>query len=216
MHSYIIIRAMNSFIRILSTLDAIPINVNEIKEIYDLIEKSKFNKTTLFSTYRHSYSLQFQTFYLSYTFIKYQKKVHNIPHKLLRFRNSFYSNFDYALFCINTNAHQNSELSKQLFLIVMENLFPKQSPYEIIENSKLSIAIKIIKQLIDEKNELQSKLIKLEKEMIKFDNLNRNKTNSMKEIDLNKDKLRKNISERKKILICSLVLSLVSFMKIII
>ena len=52
--------------------------------------------------------------------------------------------------------------------------------------------------------------------MIKFDNLNRNKTNSMKEIDLNKDKLRKNISERKKILICSLVLSLVSFMKIII
>ena len=198
------------------THNAIPINANEIKEIYDLIEKSKFNKTTLFSTYRHSYSLQFQTFYLSYTFIKYQKKVHNIPYKLLRFRNSFYSNFDYALFCINTNAHQNSELSKQLFLIVMENLFPKQSPYEIIENSKLSIAIKIIKQLIDEKNELQSKLIKLEKEMIKFDNLNRNKTNSMKEIDLNKDKLRKNISERKKILICSLVLSLVSFMKIII
>ena len=98
----------------------------------------------------------------------------------------------------------------------MENLFPKQSPYEIIENSKLSIAIKIIKQLIDEKNELQSKLIKLEKEMIKFDNLNRNKTNSMKEIDLNNDKLRKNISEKKKILICSLALSLVSFMKIII
>ena len=28
----------------------------------------------------------------------------------------------------------------------------------VIENSKLSIAIKIIKQLIDEKNELQSKL----------------------------------------------------------
>ena len=198
------------------THNAIPINVNEIKEIYDIIEKSKFNKTTLFSTYRHSYSLQFQTFYLSFTFIKYQKKVHNIPHKLLRFRNSFYSNFDYALFCINTNAHQNSELSKQLFLIVMENLFPKQSPYEIIENSKLSITIKIIKKLIDEKNELQSKLIKLEKEMIKFDNLNKNKTNSIKKIDLNKDKLRKNISEKKKILICSLALSLVSFMKIII
>jgi hypothetical protein len=64
------------------THNAIPINVNEIKEIYDLIEKSKFNKTTLFSTYRHSSSLQFQTFYLSYTFIKYEKKVHNIPHNI--------------------------------------------------------------------------------------------------------------------------------------
>ena len=76
--------------------------------------------------------------------------------------------------------------------------------------------MRILNYLIDEKNELQSKLIKLEKEMIKFDNLNRNKTNSMKEIDLNSDKLRKNISEKKKILICSLALSLVSFMKIII
>ena len=198
------------------THNAIPINVNEIKEIYDLIEKSKFNKTTLFSTYRHSSSLQFQTFYLSYTFIKYQKKVHNVPHKLIRFINSLYSNYDYALFCINTNAHQNSELSKQLFLIVMENLFPKQSPYEIIENSKLSLAIKIIKQLKKEKNELQSKLIRLGKVIIKFDKLNENKTNSMNKFDLNKDKLRKNISKTKNFLIYSLALSIVSFLKIII
>ena len=135
---------------------------------------------------------------------------------MIRFINSLYSNYDYALFCINTNAHQNSELSKQLFLIVMENLFPKQSPYEIIENSKLSLAIKIIKQLKKEKNELQSKLIRLGKVIIKFDKLNENKTNSMNKFDLNKDKLRKNISKTKNFLIYSLALSIVSFLKIII
>jgi hypothetical protein len=126
-----------------------------------------------------------------------------------------YSNFGYALFCINTNAHQNSELSKQLFLIVMENLFPKQSPYEIIDNSKLSIAIKIIKQLEGEKNELQSKLLKLKNEMIKFDNLKKNNKYNINEFDLNKDKLRKNISKNKEIFIYSLALSLVSLIKII-
>ena len=98
----------------------------------------------------------------------------------------------------------------------MENLFPKQSPYEIIENSKLSLAIKIIKQLKKEKNELQSKLIRLGKVIIKFDKLNENKTNSMNKFDLNKDKLRKNISKTKNFLIYSLALSIVSFLKIII
>ena len=197
------------------THNAIPINVNEIKEIYDLIEKSKFNKTTLYSTYRHINSLQFQTFYLSYTFVKYQKKVHNIPHKLIRFRNSLYSSFDCALFCINTNANQNSELSKQLFIIMMENLFPKQTPYEIIENSKLSTAIKVIKQLIGKTNELQVQLIKLKKKVIKLENLKKNNQSFINAFEINKDKLRKYNSKKKKILVYSLALSLVSIIKIL-
>ena len=197
------------------THNAIPINANEIKEIYDLIEKSKFNITTLYSTYRHINSLQFQTFYLSYTFVKYQKKVHNIPHKLIRFRNSLYSSFDCALFCINTNANPNSELSKQLFIIMMENLFPKQTPYEINENSKFSIAIKVIKQLTGKTNELQMQLIKLKKEIIKLENLKKNNQSLKNEIEINRDKLRKNNSTKKNILVYSLALSLVSIIKIL-
>ena len=156
------------------THNAIPVNVNEIKEIYEYIDKSKFNKTTLYSTYRHKSSLQFQTFYLGYTFNKYQKKVHNIPHKLIRFKNTLHSNYNWALFCINTNAHQNSEVSKKLFLIKMEKLFPLQSPYEKIDNSSLTIAIKFIKQLKDKRYVKQTKLIKLKKEMIKLENLKKN------------------------------------------
>ena len=51
------------------THNAIPVNVKELKEIYDIISKSKYGETTLNSLYRHIENLQFQTFVLSYTFI---------------------------------------------------------------------------------------------------------------------------------------------------
>ena len=198
------------------THNAIPINVNELKEIYELIDKSKFKETTLYSTYRHKRSLQFQTFYLGYTFNKYQKKIHNIPHKLIRFQNTLHSRFDYALFCINTNAHQNSGKSKKQFLIKMEKLFPEKSPYEIIENSRLSISIKSIKQLKDEIKMLQKKLTKLQKQDIKSENLKKNSENYNHEFNLKKDKLGKNNSKIMKIHIYSLTLLLVLLLKILI
>ena len=198
------------------THNAIPINVNELKEIYELIDKSKFKETTLYSTYRHKRSLQFQTFYLGYTFNKYQKKIHNIPHKLIRFQNTLHSRFDYALFCINTNAHQNSGKSKKQFLIKMEKLFPEKSPYEIIENSRLSISIKSIKQLKDEIKMLQKKLTKLKKQDIKSENLKKNSENYNFEFNLKKDKLGKNNSKIMKIHIYSLALLLVLLLKVLI
>ena len=198
------------------THNAIPINVNELKEIYELIDKSKFKETTLYSTYRHKRSLQFQTFYLGYTFNKYQKKIHNIPHKLIRFQNTLHSRFDYALFCINTNAHQNSGKSKKQFLIKMEKLFPEKSPYEIIENSRLSISIKSIKQLKDEIKMLQKKLTKLQKQDIKSENLKKNSENYNHEFNLKKDKLWKNNSKIMKIHIYSLALLLVLLLKVLI
>ena len=198
------------------THNAIPINVNELKEIYELIDKSKFKETTLYSTYRHKRSLQFQTFYLGYTFNKYQKKIHNIPHKLIRFQNTLHSRFDYALFCINTNAHQNSGKSKKQFLIKMEKLFPEKSPYEIIENSRLSISIKSIKQLKDEIKMLQKKLTKLQKQDIKSENLKKNSENYNHEFNLKKDKLGKNNSKIMKIHIYSLALLLVLLLKVLI
>ena len=49
-------------------------------------------------------------------------------YKYIRLKKSLYSRFNYPLFCINTNAYQNSEMSKKLFIVAMEKLFPKQSP----------------------------------------------------------------------------------------
>ena len=64
------------------THNAIPTNINEIKEIFDLINQSEYRNATLYSNYRHIDSLQFQTFVLSYTFIKHKKKIKNISHNV--------------------------------------------------------------------------------------------------------------------------------------
>ena len=197
------------------THNAIPINVNEIKEIYDLIEKSKYNKTTLYSTYRHIKSLQFQTLYLCYTFIKYQKKVHNIPYKYIGFKTSLYSRFNYPLFCINTNAYQNSEMSKKFFIVIMEKIFPKQSPYEIFDSSKSAMQINVIKQLKSETSKLEAKLYKLKKNIIKSINLKNNNQNIKNETKLNNVLLTIDNFQKRKILIYSSELFLISFLKIL-
>lgn len=98
----------------------------------------------------------------------------------------------------------------------MEKLFPEKSPYEIIENSRLSISIKSIKQLKDEIKMLQKKLTKLQKQDIKSENLKKNSENYNHEFNLKKDKLGKNNSKIMKIHIYSLSLLLVLLLKVLI
>ena len=70
---------------------------------------------------------------------------------------------------------------------------------EVIENSRLSISIKLIKQLKDEIKMLQKKLTKLQKQDIKSENLKKNSENYNHEFNLKKDKLGKNNSKIMKI-----------------
>ena len=46
------------------THNAIPVNVHELKKIYNLTYDSEFKNATLFSNFRHIQSLQFQSFIL--------------------------------------------------------------------------------------------------------------------------------------------------------
>ena len=59
------------------THNAIPVNVKELEEVYNIIVNSKYKETTLNSIYRHIENLQFQTFVVSYTFIILIIKKHN-------------------------------------------------------------------------------------------------------------------------------------------
>ena len=116
------------------THNAIPVNLREIKEIYYLIYNSKYRMTTLDCLFRHTDSLQFQCLILSYTFIKYNKKVNNIPYKLINSRNSFKENYNnYSLFCINTGSLNYSNATFMITKIIMQYLFPIPSPYEILD-----------------------------------------------------------------------------------
>ena len=193
------------------THNAIPNNVNEIKEIYDLINESKYKNTTLYASYRHIESLQFQTFVLSFTFIKYNKKVKNISNKLIRFGNSLIANYNYDLFCINTNSHDNSELSTHIFKIVMEKLFPERSPYEIIDYSLASLSFNIIKQMKQRTNELEKELSKIKKEKIKLENLKNRNQIIQREAKL--IKLKGGIIHKNNIFFCVVMFSLILIIK---
>ena len=127
------------------THNAIPVNSKELKEIYNLIFKSEFNETTLFCKYRHIKTLQFQTFVLAYTFIKYRKKVKDISYKYIVNNHSIHTNYNTQLFCINTIPIGNTNISFLITRIVMEKLFPQVSPYEIIDYSLTSLSYRALK-----------------------------------------------------------------------
>ena len=126
------------------THNAIPVNTNELKEIYNIIYNIKYKKTTLDCLYRHIENIQFQTFVLSYTFIKYNKKIINIPYKYIKLNDSIISNYNYSLFCINRGAFNYSEISLYKAKIVMDYLFPIPTPYEIIDYSISNLSFNVI------------------------------------------------------------------------
>ena len=126
------------------THNAIPINLNELKEIYDLIYQSEYKNPTLFVLYRHINSLQFQAFVLTYTLIKYNKKVKNISYNLIQNKYSIFSDYNYSLFCINTGAINYTNLSFMKSKIVMDYLFPIPTPYEINDYSLQLLAFNTI------------------------------------------------------------------------
>ena len=121
------------------THNAIPCNLKDLREIYYLVYRSKYKFSTLDSLKRHLESLQFQTFYMSYTFNKYNKKVHSLSYKYIDIGRSITSDYNISLFCINTGQKRYSNLSFKKARIVMENLFPEPTKYEIINYTELSL-----------------------------------------------------------------------------
>ena len=127
-----------------TTHNAISLNLNDLKEIYYLIYESEYRKTTLFSLFRHINSLQFQVLILSYTFIKYQKKIKGISYKLIQNKYSLYQDYNISLFCINTGSIYYSTASFMKSKIVMEYLFPNPTKYEKKYNNLPLIAFKAL------------------------------------------------------------------------
>ena len=129
------------------THNAIPINLMDVKEIYDLVYMSKFKYTTLDCPYRHYEYIHFQILYISYTFLKYNRKVKNIPSKFIQINDSISSDHNFFLICINKGAGNFSFLNFNKAKIAMEYLFPQPSPYEIIDNSYLNLSFNVVKTM---------------------------------------------------------------------
>ena len=116
------------------THNAIPINLNDAKEIYDLVYNSEYKYNTLDCPYRHHEFIHFQILISSYTFIKHNKKINNIPSKVIDLNNSISSDHKFSLFCINKGGGNYSNLNLYKTKIFMEYLFPQATPYEIVNN----------------------------------------------------------------------------------
>ena len=154
------------------THNAISINLNELKEIYNLIYKSEYKNNTLFSLYRHINSLQFQALVLSYTFIKYKRKIKNISYKLIDNKYSLYQDYNFSLFCINTGSIYYSISSFMKSKIIMEYLFPFPTKYEKRYNSISLLVFKTIMFIENEYSQYKKKKTteNLKKKIIKKKN----------------------------------------------
>ena len=140
------------------THNAIPSNVNDLKEIYDLVYNSTYRDPTLESIDRHIDSLQFQTSVNVYTFNKYSRKVNLINYNYIDIKDNLKGNFNFPLFCINTG--NNKEYSKMDFStakLMMEKLFPHPTPYEIIDyNTIPKLAFSVMKKFEDDIRDLKN------------------------------------------------------------
>ena len=140
------------------THNAIPVNIKDIKEIYDLASKSNYRYATLDCLYRHSGYLHFQIFILLYTFIRYNRKVKDIPYKYIVINNSISANYQFPLFCINKGAGKYSDFNFYTSKIIMEYLFPHPSPYEIVDYSLINISFNITYTMDHQIKEIEQQL----------------------------------------------------------
>ena len=141
------------------THNAIPSNVNDLKEIYELVyNSSEYREPTLESIDRHIDSLQFQTSVNVYTFNKYSRKVNLVNYNYIDIKDNLKGNYNFPLFCINTG--NNKEYSKIAFStakLMMEKLFPDPTPYEIIDyNTIPKLAYSVMKNFEDDIKDLKN------------------------------------------------------------
>ena len=138
--------------------NAIPLNIKELDEICDIVSHSEYRHNTLYSMIKNENSLQFQAFVLSYGFIKYKKKVKNIPIKLINNRNPILPSYNISLFSFFTEEETCEQIYYQKAKIILEYLFGKESPYErpIINNTFHILAYNTVYEIDREYREYKS------------------------------------------------------------
>jgi len=153
------------------THNIISMNVNDLKEIYNIIYDSKYRNTTLDSVYKNVDTLQFQSSVLIYIFNKYNRKVNMINYNYINNEISIKGNYDFPLFFINKENNKNySKVSFQKTRLIMEKLFPDPTPYETIDYNMIpNLAFDVVKKIEDEirnlyKNQDKDTEIKLKTE----------------------------------------------------
>ena len=179
----------------LFTHNAIPCNLKDIKELYNLVYNSEYKETSLDSIFRGIETLQFQTCYMTYIFNKYNRKVRPIPYSYIPLTNSMHTDYNISLFVLNTEGDEYDPITFKKARIAMEKAFPEPTPYEIIDYSNFpSLAFNVVNEIDDELNKTHKrygKEIKKNEEDIK---MYKEEIEKYKNIDISS---KKNVSEFK-------------------
>ena len=150
------------------THNAIPVRIKELKEIYDIVNNSEYKSATLDSLYRKIGYVQFQEFFISYTFIKYHRKISSLTNRLIVINNSISSDHNVSLFCINKGPGNYSYLNLYKARLAMEYLFPIPTPFEINDYSIVNLSFNIIYSMENGMNLYEEQLNGIHKRIILF------------------------------------------------
>ena len=168
------------------THNAISYNIQDLKEIYDLIMKSyKYANETLHSLERHILTLQTQHFVDLYALNIKHRKIHSINFNVVPIKLIDIMYLYTELFALNTGGDENyTEHDFRLQKEIMQTRFPTPTPYEIPDNT-IKVDNKSIELKADNSN--KNKRINAISSNEENQDINPNEENKNKINDLNRD-----------------------------
>ena len=121
------------------THNAIPMNIFDLKEIFNEIQKYEYINETIYFIQRHSLRLSCQYFYCLYNLNIKHRKVHSIAYRYILFNDISLYKLYTPLFVINTGYDKDlSPNDIKRGIEIIKKRFPYQTKYEIEENITLS------------------------------------------------------------------------------
>ena len=129
------------------THNAIPLNIFDVKEIFDLIkERYIYADKMLYSKKRSVYDIQFQTFYMAYALNIKKRKANSIPRSFIDLKKlRKKSELNIELFVINTSGENNYSVNDfDNMKNILEEKYRNPTKYEILEFNYNIINIKSI------------------------------------------------------------------------
>ena len=114
------------------THNALPMNINDLKEIFQVIQKYKYINETLYSIERSIYTLLTQYFYCLYNLNIKHRKVHSILNKYYQIEKLNPKDLNAPLFVVNTGGDIIVEKKKlDEAMRIIQQRFPNPTKYEI-------------------------------------------------------------------------------------
>ena len=184
------------------THNAVPVNVEDLKEIHELIvNKYQYAKEFLYSKERIIHDLQAQSFFNTYSLTIKKRKLNSIPYAYFDIAFLKDKKFDIELFVLNTSGDRKYTSSmKNNVKDILENKYNIPTPFEIVEtkqncqvnNNNNNGEYEKLKKLYEESEKQNKELKSKNEEIIKEKESNEKLIKEAKKMN---EELMKNLTE---------------------